>query len=75
MARQTYRVEALTAESEDGVQTWETAARWGDPGEQKRMDYGLATGLTREQAEHNVRRINASSGVSDGMARIVEEVV
>lgn len=71
----TYRVEILAAEDECGAQTWETAARWPDDGEPRQMSYGLAAGLTLAQAEHNVRRINASHGVSDGMARIVEEVV
>ena len=69
----TYRVEILAAESEDGVQSWVTAARWGDPSEPKQMDYGLAVGLTLEQAEHNVRLINARSEVADGMARIVAD--
>lgn len=70
----TYKVEILASEDEHGAQTWEAAARWPDDGEPRQMSYGPATGLTREQAEHTARRINASHGVTDGMARIVEDM-
>lgn len=70
----TYRVESLSVEHEDGSQEWTLAARWPDDSEPRQMDYGAATGLTREQAELTARRLNASAGVTDGMARIIEEV-
>lgn len=70
----TYRVEVLIAEREDGSQEWAVAARWPADGEPRQMGYGPASGLTREQAEHTARMLNAAaSGVSEGMARIVEE--
>lgn len=69
----TYRVEALKFEHEDGTQEWVTAARWPAENEKREMSYGTATGLTLEQAEHTAKMINAASGVSEGMARIVEE--
>lgn len=69
----TYRVETLKAEHEDGTQEWVTAARWQNPSEQPRMIHGPASGISLEEAEYTVRMINASSGVSGGMARIVAE--
>jgi hypothetical protein len=69
----TYRVEILESESDDGAQTWILAARWPQPGEPRRMSYGPAEGLSREDAENTARLLNASCGVSDGMARIIEE--